>query len=39
LPANSQGLAEHFDALHLLGFCELDCGRFEEAEKVLTQAA
>jgi predicted O-linked N-acetylglucosamine transferase (SPINDLY family) len=31
-------LPEHFDALHLLGFSELDCQRFEEAERVLTRA-
>ena len=31
-------LPEHFDALHLLGFSELDCGRFEEAENILSRA-
>ena len=31
-------LPEHFDALHLLGVSELDCRRFEEAEKILTRA-
>jgi len=31
-------LPEHFDALHLLGFSEMDCQRFEEAERTLTRA-
>ncbi|MBV9563763.1 MAG: tetratricopeptide repeat protein [Bradyrhizobium sp.] len=31
-------LTDHFDALHLLGVSELDCGRFDEAEKVLARA-
>jgi len=31
-------LPEHFDALHLLGFSELECQRFEEAERTLTRA-
>jgi predicted O-linked N-acetylglucosamine transferase (SPINDLY family) len=33
-----EGLPNHFDALHLLGVSELDCGRFEEAATVLTRA-
>jgi predicted O-linked N-acetylglucosamine transferase (SPINDLY family) len=32
------GLPDHFDALHLLGVCELDCGRSKEAEEVLARA-
>lgn len=31
-------LPHHFDALHLLGVSENDCGRFEEAASVLTRA-
>jgi predicted O-linked N-acetylglucosamine transferase (SPINDLY family) len=31
-------LPEHFDALHLLGVCELDCRQFEEAERTLARA-
>ncbi len=31
-------IADHFDALHLLGVSELDCGRFAEAEGVLARA-
>ena len=33
-----EGLPNHFDALHLLGVSELDCGRFEEAEQALVRA-
>ncbi len=33
-----EGLPDHFDALHLLGVSELDCGHFAEAEKVLAHA-
>jgi predicted O-linked N-acetylglucosamine transferase (SPINDLY family) len=33
-----EGLADHFDALHLLGVSELDCGRFAEAEAILARA-
>ena len=33
-----KGLPEHFDALHLLGVCELDCRQFEEAERTLARA-
>jgi predicted O-linked N-acetylglucosamine transferase (SPINDLY family) len=33
-----EGLPNHFDALHLLGVSELDCGRFEEAEQALAHA-
>jgi predicted O-linked N-acetylglucosamine transferase (SPINDLY family) len=31
-------LPDHFDALHLLGVCELDCRQFEEAERILARA-
>jgi predicted O-linked N-acetylglucosamine transferase (SPINDLY family) len=31
-------LPNHFDALHLLGVSALDCGRFEESERILTLA-
>jgi len=31
-------LPQHFDALHLLGASEVDCGRFEEAASVLARA-
>jgi uncharacterized protein HemY len=31
-------LPDHFDALHLLGVSELDCGQFEEAERILARA-
>ncbi len=31
-------LPNHFDALHLLGVSEIDCGRFEEAVAALTRA-
>ena len=31
-------LPEHFEALHLLGVCELDCRQFEEAEGTLARA-
>jgi predicted O-linked N-acetylglucosamine transferase (SPINDLY family) len=31
-------LPQHFDALHLLGVSETDCGRFEEAATVLARA-
>jgi predicted O-linked N-acetylglucosamine transferase (SPINDLY family) len=33
-----EGLPNHFDALHLLGVSELDCARFEEAERALMRA-
>jgi predicted O-linked N-acetylglucosamine transferase (SPINDLY family) len=33
-----EDLPDHFDALHLLGVSELDCGRFTEAEAVLLRA-
>jgi predicted O-linked N-acetylglucosamine transferase (SPINDLY family) len=32
-------LPNHFDATHLLGVSELDCGRFEDAVAALTRAA
>jgi predicted O-linked N-acetylglucosamine transferase (SPINDLY family) len=31
-------LPDHFDALHLLGVSELDCRKFEEAERILSRA-
>ena len=31
-------LPQHFDALHLLGASEIDCGHFEEAASVLARA-
>jgi predicted O-linked N-acetylglucosamine transferase (SPINDLY family) len=33
-----EDLPDHIEGLHLLGVSELDCGRFEEAERVLTRA-
>ena len=32
-------LPDHFDALHLLGVSEMDCGRFSDAERNLARAS